>query len=60
MQPLLISIPALCGAIGIGKTTCYKLINQNKIEALKIGRRTLITIKSVEALIEQSIQKEGL
>ena len=60
MKPITATISNVCGAVGIGKTTCYKLIAEKQLEALKIGRRTLITVKSVDALIEQSIQKEGL
>jgi excisionase family DNA binding protein len=36
---------------GLGNTTIYELIKQQKLETLTIGRRRLIVFASLEALI---------
>ncbi len=36
---------------GIGRTTVYELIAAGKLEAVKLGSRTLITAASIEALL---------
>lgn len=37
--------------LGCGRTTIYALIAEKKLEALKLGRRTLITDASLRALV---------
>ena len=36
---------------GIGRTTVYGLIAAGKLEAVKLGSRTLVTAASIEALL---------
>jgi excisionase family DNA binding protein len=36
---------------GIGRTTIYKLIKEGKLEAVKLGSRTLILDSSVRTLL---------
>ena len=36
---------------GIGRTTVYSLIAAGKLEAVKLGSRTLITAVSIDALL---------
>ena len=36
---------------GIGRTTAYGLIAAGKLEAVKLGSRTLITAASIDALL---------
>ncbi len=50
MEPYLASITDAQSALGIGRTTAYRLINAGKLEKVKIGRRTLIKIASIKAL----------
>jgi excisionase family DNA binding protein len=35
----------------IGRTTVYALIGSGKLEAVKLGSRTLVTAASIEALL---------
>jgi excisionase family DNA binding protein len=37
--------------LGIGRTTIYKLIDEGKLQRIKIGASTLITAASIEALL---------
>ena len=38
--------------IGIGRTKLYELISTGDLETIKIGRATLITMRSLRKLIE--------
>jgi excisionase family DNA binding protein len=53
MDTISVSIPALCEACGFKRTTAYALIASGELEAVKVGRRTLVTKRSIEALIER-------
>jgi excisionase family DNA binding protein len=46
------SIPEACYVGGFGRTTIYHLISSGRVKTVKIGRRTLINIKSLLALLE--------
>lgn len=50
MEPYLASISDAQRALGIGRTTAYRLMESGKLERVKIGRRTLIKIASIKAL----------
>ncbi|MEO7656512.1 MAG: helix-turn-helix domain-containing protein [Sphingomicrobium sp.] len=39
--------------IGIGRTKLYELIKAGDLETVKIGRATLITMRSLRQLIER-------
>jgi len=56
---LTLSVNSFCRCVGIKKTTAYKLIREKKVDACKIGSRTLITVESIRALIEHSRVKRG-
>ena len=49
--PLAYSIADACRVSSIGKTRLYQLINEGKLEARKIGKRTLIPAESLRRLI---------
>lgn len=38
---------------GIARTRVYELINSGDLQAVKLGRRTLITRESIDALVER-------
>lgn len=52
MEAITVSINEASRALGLGRTSIYALIKQQKLEARKLGRRTLITTQSIRALIE--------
>ena len=53
--PLLaIRVPEACRMIGIGRTKLYELIHAGDLEAVKLGRATLITVSSLRRLIGKS------
>lgn len=50
--PLAYSVNEACRVSSIGRTCLYQLIAEGKLEVRKIGRRTVITARSLRALIE--------
>ena len=40
----------LCAGYGIGRTTAWKLIREEKLKVVRIGRRTLVLGASIDAL----------
>ena len=57
-RPLALSIDDCCGLIGVRRTTLYKLVGEGKLRKIKVGRRSLITMDSIEALIRDA-QTDG-
>jgi excisionase family DNA binding protein len=41
-----------CAALGVGRTFLYGLIASGRIEARKLGRRTIITVPSLLKLMD--------
>lgn len=52
--PILTSINSACSTLNIGRTYAYELINSGRLATVKLGRRTLIKVASLEALIRES------
>lgn len=48
-----ITVLALCAMLSIGQTMAWRLIRSGQVKSLRIGRRVLITIESVQDLIER-------
>lgn len=51
LQPLAYSIADAIRVSSIGKTRLYALIKEGRLEARKVGKRTLIPAASLRALI---------
>lgn len=52
LAPLAYSVAEACKVSSIGKTYLYQLINEGRLQTCKIGKRTLISARSLRALIE--------
>lgn len=52
LEPLAYSIADAIRVSSIGKTRLYALIKEGRLEARKIGKRTLIPAASLRALID--------
>lgn len=50
-DPLMITVRNFCETCSCGKTTAYRLIREGKVESRRIGRRRLIVMESVRALL---------
>lgn len=53
MKPLTVPIPEFCRLIGIKRTKAFELIREQKVVAVRLGRKTLVTMSSIESLIER-------
>lgn len=51
MQPITVTINDTARALGLGRTSIYALIREGRLEAIKMGRRTLIKVESIHRLI---------
>lgn len=48
----LCSIRETSQTLGVGRTFTYGLIRQGRLKTVKLGRRTLVKVDSINALIE--------
>jgi excisionase family DNA binding protein len=53
LDALLASVNDAAKALGLGRTSVYALIKTGQLQKIKVRKRTLITIASIERLIEQ-------
>jgi excisionase family DNA binding protein len=51
MEQVATTVDDAAAALGIGRTKLYELISRGDLKAFKIGRRTLVTTKSIRDLI---------
>ena len=54
----LLSIDQTCRQLGLGRWNIYKLINENRLLTVKVGKRRLVTPKAIRAFIA-SLEAEG-
>ena len=52
MNRLAYSINETALTLSLGRTSIYFLINEGKLDAFKLGRRTLVKTESIRRLIE--------
>ncbi|API58598.1 hypothetical protein BSL82_04120 [Tardibacter chloracetimidivorans] len=50
---LTVRIPDAARMLGIGRSTFYKLMQAGEVETIKLGRSTLISVASLEALLSR-------
>ena len=54
MEPIATSVKEAAKALSLGRTSIYALINDGRLETVKLGRRTLIKIASIRALLSDA------
>ena len=54
IRPLTVTFPTAKKISGLGGTTLWKLAKERRIELVRVGRRTLITYRSLEKLLKPS------
>jgi excisionase family DNA binding protein len=59
MEPLNVTISDCGRMLGCGRSKIYELIAANRLEAVKLGNRTLIRVASIKAFSESLSQREG-
>jgi excisionase family DNA binding protein len=50
----LCSVPDAARMLGIGKTKFYEMLKSGEIASMQIGKRRLVRIDSIKALIERA------
>ena len=53
-KPVAISVREFCRLSSLGRTSAFKLIREGQLECRRIGSRTVILMRSVEALLDLS------
>jgi excisionase family DNA binding protein len=51
-KPLTVTVPTARKISGLGNTKIWALIKDGKLEVVRVGRRTLVTYRSLEALLQ--------
>ncbi len=51
MKALAVSINEAAKALGLGRTSIYAMIADGRLEAFKLGRRTLVKADSIRQLV---------
>ncbi|MCJ2016949.1 helix-turn-helix domain-containing protein [Methylobacterium sp. E-065] len=51
--PLLNTVAATQSRLGLGRTKVLALVKAQDLEAVKVGRRTLVTEASIERLVDR-------
>ena len=51
MEQLAVSINDTAKALGLGRTSIYAMIADGRLEAFKLGRRTLVKAESIRQLV---------
>jgi excisionase family DNA binding protein len=49
-----LQIDAVCDKLGVGRTQVYKLIRAGKLDARKLGARTVVMEDSVDRVLESA------
>lgn len=57
--PLLFSIPETSKKIGVGRSKIDKLLGSNDLDSVRIGKRRLVTRKSIYRFVENLRKLEG-
>ena len=51
--PICVRVDRALSELNIGKTKLYELLASGELEAIRIGRRTLVLQASIDALVER-------
>ena len=53
-KPLAVSIPEFCRLTSLGPTTAWKHVRLGKLAVIRVGRRTLVSMASIEAFLSDA------
>lgn len=54
IEPLVLGVKDAAAFIGLSRSRLYELIDENKIEARKLGARTVVPVASLKAFVAAS------
>lgn len=52
VEPMVLGVKEAAAFIGLSRSRLYELISEHKIEARKLGARTVVPIASLRAFVE--------
>ncbi|WP_375250420.1 helix-turn-helix domain-containing protein [Sphingomonas sp.] len=56
IEPVLVSVDAARAMLGgIGKTNLYAMLSAGDLESVKLGKRRLIRVSSIQALADRAV-----
>lgn len=58
-SPITMKVSDACNALGVRRTTLFRLMSQGSLQRVKIGRCTLVTIESMRNLVANSVDMPG-
>lgn len=56
-ERLAVPVPEACTRLGIGRTLFYELVNAGEVRTFKVGARTLVPVRDLEAFVERKLQE---
>jgi len=59
MQELLLPVNTTAANLGLGRTKIYQLIADGELNLVKVGKKSLITVASIEALVARLSERAG-
>ncbi len=51
-EPITVSVATALRILGLGRSKFYELIQDEEIEVVKVGRRTLVLMASIQSFVE--------
>lgn len=55
-RPLTVAVRTAAGMLGLGPTTVWGLISAQELDVIRVGRRTLVVVASMELFVERRQQ----
>ena len=53
MDPVLVRVPEVAAALGIGTTKTKAMIKSGEIESVKVGRARLVPVTAIDAYVQK-------
>jgi excisionase family DNA binding protein len=55
LKPITVTVAKTCHLTSLGNTKIYELIKAGKLKSIAIGRRRLVFVSSIDALLNGSV-----
>ncbi len=59
MDPLLVSVKEACRVLSCGSTLVFEMLGDGRLDRVRIGRKTCVTMISINRLIARGADKES-
>jgi len=54
---LTVPVNEFCNIVGVGRSLAFQLIRSGEVDVVRINRKTLVTMESIERLLERNMVK---